>query len=570
MQFVSGSGMTEMMVKDETFNVLVEGDQSAPVLMLAHPLGANLHIFDPLMPELLRRFRVVRYDARGHGESVVTPGPYTLDQLARDALGILDALGIEKAHWLGLSKGAFVGLALLTSSPERIGRAVLASAAAKLGNADMWNERIRTVRENGIESLAPSLLESWFTKDFRDRHPEEIERIWLMLLSTPAEGYAGASAALRDADLREEVGQVKNPVLVIVGRHDPVTTPGLGALVASAIQGAKLATIETAHISSIEDPEGFTGAAVEFLTAESPAMAEETMNQIVEDAAPEVAAEEETPELAQAPLPPKKPRKPRAPRKASAHDAQASAEMDMNEAPTATPAEASESEPEMESEAEPLSHTPPLAPARRRKPRKRREAAKLAAARASSPEIAIKPSQPRKRTAKKAAAKKSAARAPAKSGGTRARPAKKAAAKKAPAKKSSARRTVARKSVARKTVARKAVTRKAATRKGVARKAATRKSPVKKAAMRKLRTAGPARKAAVKKTAAKKSATRKSVAKRAPMRRAAAKKVVARKAAVKRSQVKKASVKKSAAKKTQGREAMPRRASGRRAASRKR
>lgn len=566
-----------MMVKDEIFNVLVEGDESAPVLMLAHPLGANLHIFDPLMPELVQRFRVVRYDARGHGESVVTPGPYTLDQLAGDALGILDALGIAKAHWLGLSKGAFVGLALLTSAPERLGRAVLASAAAKLGSADMWNERIRTVWENGIESLAPSLLESWFTKDYRDRHPEEIERIWLMLLSTPTEGYAGASAALRDADLREAMEEIRNPVLVIAGRHDPVTTPGLGALVASAIPGAKLATIETAHMSSIEDPEGFTGAAVEFLTAESPAMAEETMNQIVEDAAPEVAAEEETPELAQAPLPPKKPRKPRAPRKASEHHADAAAATDAD-----VPAEVRDSEPEMEPEAasEPLGHTPPLAPARRRKPRKRREAVTPAAPRASSPEIAIKPSQPRKRPAKKAAAKKSAARAPAKAASTRARPAKKAAAKKAPAKKSSARRTAARKTVARKAVtrkvaARKGVARKAATRKAVAKKAVARKAPVKKAAMRKLRTAGAARKAAVKKTATKKSVGRKSAAKRAPMRKAAAKKGVARKTAVKRSQVKragvkKAGVKKTAAKKTRGRKAMPRRSAGRRVTSRKR
>lgn len=549
-----------MMVGGEAFNVLVEGDESAPVLMLAHPLGTNLHIFDPLMPELLRHFRVVRYDARGHGESVVTPGPYSLDLLARDALGILDALGIERAHWLGASKGAFVGLALLTSAPERIGRAVLANVAAQLGSADMWNERIRTVRESGIESLAPSLLEGWFTKDFRDRHPEAVERIWSMLLSTPVEGYAGASAALRDADLREEIEEITNPVLVIVGRNDPVTTPGLGALVASAIPDAKLATIETAHMSSIEDPEGITGAAVEFLTADSPATAEETMNQIVEDAAPEAAAEEETPELAQAPLPPKKPRKPRAPRKASAPEAPA--DVDTSEAPTAAPAEegAAESEMELEATPEPLGHTPPLAPARRRKPRKRREAATPVAPRTTAPEIAIKPSRPRKRPTKKAAAKKSAARAPAKSSGARATPAKKAAAKKAPAKRTSARRGVAK----------KAVTRKAVTRKAATRKAATRRAPVKKAAMRKLRAAAPARKAAVKKTAAKKSATRKSAAKRAPMRKAAAKKGLVRKTAVKRTQAKKAGVKKTATKKVASRKSTSRRSTGRRVASRKR
>jgi 3-oxoadipate enol-lactonase len=543
-----------------------EGDEGAPVLMLAHPLGTNLHIFDRLMPALRRHFRVVRYDARGHGESVVTPDPYTLDQLGQDALDILDALGIERADWLGLSKGAAVGLQLLTHAPKRIGRAVLANVAAQLGSANMWNERIKTVREQGIESVAPSLLENWFSRDFRDHHAQEIERVKRMLLTTPADGYAGACAALRDMDLRQAIGAITNPVLVIAGRHDPVATPDLGALVASAIPGAEFATLDTAHMSCIEDLEGFTGAAVEFLTAKSPVMAEETMHPIVEDATPEMAAEEGTPESAQTLMPPKKPRKPRAPRKPSEHKAEEPADMDTKEAPTAAPAQGHEPEMEPEPAPEPLGQAHPLAPPRRRKPRKPREAGVPAAPRSAPAEIAVKPSQPRKRPAKKAAAKKSAARAPAK---TARAPAKKAAVKKTAAKKAPARKAVARKAVAKKAVARKA--------------------PAKKAAMRKVRAAAPARKAVVKKTAAKRSSPKKAVVrkaaakrtvvkkaaarriavKKAPMRKAAAKKAVARKAVVKRMQAKKAGVKKTAAKKGASRKSTLRRTSGR-PASRKR
>ncbi len=174
-----------MMINGEAFNVLVEGDEGAPALMLAHSLGTNLHVFDKLMPGLLRHFRVVRYDGRGHGSSVVTPGPYSVAQLGHDALGIMDALGLEKVDWLGLSKGGAVGLWLLSHAPERIGRAVLANVAAHFGSPDMWNERIRTVHEKGIESLAPSVLENWFTKSFREHHPEEVERIWEMLAVYP-------------------------------------------------------------------------------------------------------------------------------------------------------------------------------------------------------------------------------------------------------------------------------------------------------------------------------------------------------------------------------------------------
>ncbi len=209
----------------------------------------------------------MRYDSRGHGASVADPGPYSIAGLAKDALGILDALGVEKAHWLGLSKGGLVGQWLLVHAPERINRAVLANTAAQIPGPDLWNERIEAVRDQGLEALAESVAERWFTKGFRDANPEAVEGVLARLRQTPAQGYAAAAAAIRDADLREAVRTIANPVLVIVGRHDQSTPPGLGALLASSIQGARLATLEASHISNVEDPDNFTNAVVEFLTA---------------------------------------------------------------------------------------------------------------------------------------------------------------------------------------------------------------------------------------------------------------------------------------------------------------
>lgn len=532
-----------MIVAGEAFNVLVEGEEGAPVLILAHSLGTNLHLFDKLMPELLRHFRVVRYDSRGHGASVVSPGPYSIGQLGQDALRILDALQVEKAHWLGISKGGAVGLWLLTHAPERIGRAVLANVGAQIGSSDMWNERINTVREKGIESLAPATLENWFTRGFRESHSDEVDHYWEMLLSTPTEGYVGACAALRDMDQRESIRTIANPVLVVVGRHDPITPPGVGALVASAVPGAKLVTLETAHLSCVEDPAGFGQAALEFLTAEETAMEEEAPQEVVE-------------EVSQIPAPAKKPRKPRAPRKAPPT---IEAQGEIMPSAGVMPEAAVEPEPEHAPEAEPMEMAVPPAPPPR-KPRHRRPAAVALVpepiTEVAPPAIVVAAPQLGKRPAKKA-------------------PAKKAVAKKAVAKKVASKKVTAKTAAAKKLPARKAATKKVATK-----KAPVKKTAVKKAAMKKVRAVAPARKAVTKKTVAKKPVAKKVVAKKvvakkvvgkkAPMRKSAAKKAIVRKAVVKKTQVKKAAVKKTAMKKAGGRKALPRHMPGRRPSPRKR
>jgi 3-oxoadipate enol-lactonase len=265
--------MTEITIGGETFNVLVEGSENKPVLMLSNPIATNFHVWDPQVPAFLDHFRIVRYDSRGHGATLANHGPYSIERLGRDALAIMDALGIEKAHWLGLSMGSMVGLWLLVhDARERIGRAALAGAAAQIPGPDLWNSRIQSARETGMEGVAAAAAERWFTKHFREREPDKVERVMAMVRATPLHGYVAACGAIRDMDMREAIRSITNKVLVIVGRHDPSTPPGMGALVASSIEGARLVTLEASHFSNIEDEENFTKAVVDFMAAPEAAM----------------------------------------------------------------------------------------------------------------------------------------------------------------------------------------------------------------------------------------------------------------------------------------------------------
>jgi 3-oxoadipate enol-lactonase len=259
--------MTELTIAGETFNIRLEGEADNAVLALAHQLGGSLAVWEPLMPALLEHFRVLRWDSRGHGASIANEGPYSVAGLARDAIGIFDALGIEKAHWVGLSMGAIVGQAALIAAPERIGRAVLANTAAKLGTPEIWNARIEAARRDGLESMAETVAARWFTPEFREAEPKTVEAILDVLRETPPSGYAAACAALRDFDQREAIRSIRNKVLAIVGRYDPSAPPELGAFVAGAIKGARLATLESSHISPIEQSGAFAEAAIDFLTA---------------------------------------------------------------------------------------------------------------------------------------------------------------------------------------------------------------------------------------------------------------------------------------------------------------
>lgn len=258
--------MAEMKIGTEIFNVVVEGPDNAPALMISNSLGTTLNMWDGQMPVLTKSFRVIRYDSRGHGGSVAEDGPYSMDQLGQDALNILDALGIEKANWLGLSMGGMVGMWLLSHHGDRINRAVLANTGAQLGGPELWNMRIRTSRNEGMLPLVTSTVERWFTREYMEKNPAAGEKIAEMLKTTPPLGYASCCAAIRDMDQREAIRSITNPVLVIVGKKDPATPPAMGGLIANSIPGARLIDLDAAHLSNIEAETAFTRAVVAFLS----------------------------------------------------------------------------------------------------------------------------------------------------------------------------------------------------------------------------------------------------------------------------------------------------------------
>jgi 3-oxoadipate enol-lactonase len=252
-------------INGEPFNILVEGPADAPVLMFSNSLSSNLTMWDPQAAALKDRFRIVRYDSRGHGKSVAEKGPYSIAQLGDDALAIMDALKLSQVHWCGLSKGGMVGQWLLTHHAHRIGKAVLANTAAQMPPPELWNGRIRNVSQNGMAAIVDATIDRWFTKRFQGEAPAEIARVKRMIAATPAEGYCGCCAAIRDMDQRDSIMGIRNPVLLISGAHDPATTPAMMQLMRERITGAAWASLDASHISNLEQPEAFTGALKAFL-----------------------------------------------------------------------------------------------------------------------------------------------------------------------------------------------------------------------------------------------------------------------------------------------------------------
>lgn len=254
-------------IRGEPFNLQIDGAADAPVLLLSNSLGTNLHMWDPQIPEWSKRFRVVRYDSRGHGQSAAPDRPYSIAELGGDAIAIMDHLGLDKVHWCGVSKGGMVGQWLATHARKRLDRVVLANTASKMGPPELWNSRILNVRANGMGAIVQGTLERWFSPGFRERDKETVAKVSDMLAATPALGYAGCCSAIRDMDQREAIAAIANPVLVIVGKLDPATPPEVGRLIAETIHGAELVELDAAHLSNLEQPEAFGKAVLDFLTA---------------------------------------------------------------------------------------------------------------------------------------------------------------------------------------------------------------------------------------------------------------------------------------------------------------
>jgi 3-oxoadipate enol-lactonase len=246
-------------------HVEVEGPDNKPVLMLSNSLGTDLHMWDPQVASLTRHFRLVRYDRRGHGQSGVPKGPYNMEMLGRDVLAVLDALKIEKINWCGLSMGGMVGMWLGANAPQRINRLILSNTSAYFADKEIWNGRIKTVREKGLASIVGGTMERWFTQGFREREPNKIAWLSEMFLATDPEGYIACGEAVRDMDHREIIKSITAPTLVIAGRHDPATTVEHGEFIRSRIPGASMTVLDAAHIANVEQAHDYTDAVLGFL-----------------------------------------------------------------------------------------------------------------------------------------------------------------------------------------------------------------------------------------------------------------------------------------------------------------
>jgi 3-oxoadipate enol-lactonase len=268
----------------------VTGRTHAPALLLCNPLGASIDVWKPQLPELERYFRVIRFDVRGHGRSqpeaeeaaadsaqrtpqeapapalAAAPAPKrSLSDYGEDALAVLHAAHIERAHWCGLSFGGMTAMWAATTQPRCVGHLVLANTSAYMPPRETWDERIATARSQGMEPLAKAVPERWFTAGFRQREAAAVEATEAMVRATSVAGYVEVCAAIRDMDQRESIAGITAPTLVIAGAQDPSTPVEHGEAIVARIPGADLLVLDAAHLSNVEQPEEFTAALLDFL-----------------------------------------------------------------------------------------------------------------------------------------------------------------------------------------------------------------------------------------------------------------------------------------------------------------
>jgi len=246
----------------------LDGPEESRVLVLSHSIGTTTEMWKHVAPDFAKKFRVLNCDTRGHGGSSVPNGPCAIAELGGDVLALLDSLGVERCIFCGLSLGGMIGIWMGIHAPERLEKLVLANTAARIGTQNMWNARIRSVQEEGMASLADAVMERWFTREFRHASPAIVAPVRQMFLDTSPEGYIACCAAIRDADFTTNLRAIRAPTLVVAGRDDPATTPEDARFLAQNISGARYVELETAHLSPIEDPAGFSAAVLEFVSDE--------------------------------------------------------------------------------------------------------------------------------------------------------------------------------------------------------------------------------------------------------------------------------------------------------------
>jgi 3-oxoadipate enol-lactonase / 4-carboxymuconolactone decarboxylase len=232
------------------------GPEDAPVVVFSTSVGATLEMWDPQVRALDDRFRLLRYDTRGHGRSQVVDRPTSIEELADDLAGLLDALGIAKAHLVGLSLGGMTGQALALRHPDKLESLVLLATSAYLPPAEAWTERAATVRAKGMATIADTVMSRWFTRAFKERAPAIVAATRERFVANDANGYAICCEAIRDMDLRPAIGAVRTPTLILAGADDPATPVAMMEDIRARIPDAEMIIVpRTAHLLNIERPE---------------------------------------------------------------------------------------------------------------------------------------------------------------------------------------------------------------------------------------------------------------------------------------------------------------------------
>jgi 3-oxoadipate enol-lactonase len=243
-----------------------DGPGDGPVVVLSNSLGTSLEMWDDQVAALATRRRVLRYDYRGHGSSSVPPGPYSLEDLGNDLLGLLDHLDLERVDFCGLSLGGLIGIWLGARAPERIERLVLSCTSPSFGTAEMWLERAADVRREGMDAVVDGILERWFTPEFKRQRPDRFAWMNAMLRATPPEGYAACCEAIAGRDLDDALPSIQAPTQLICGSDDPTSPPELAARMQQSIPAAELVVIRGArHLANVERPAEFTAAVTRHL-----------------------------------------------------------------------------------------------------------------------------------------------------------------------------------------------------------------------------------------------------------------------------------------------------------------
>ncbi len=245
---------------------VVSGRVDGPPVLLSNSLGSTHHMWGPQLTAFEERFLVIRYDTRGHGASPVPAGPYSIDDLTDDVVALLDGLGIERAHVVGLSLGGMTAMRLAARNPDRVNRLALLCTGAQLPPAQAWLDRAATVRAHGSAAVAEAVVARWFTPELLSAWPAARRDAEQMVASTPAEGYAGCCEAIAELDLREQLSSISAPTLAIAGADDPATPPDKLEEIVAAIPDSRLVIVErAAHLANAEQPAIVTSALIDHL-----------------------------------------------------------------------------------------------------------------------------------------------------------------------------------------------------------------------------------------------------------------------------------------------------------------